>query len=63
MDTDAGIDTALYGDKWKDTSIICEIACFDFAEARERRAAKREHHSAIPVPRASAQPTEQLALL
>ncbi|WP_085044007.1 methyltransferase [Ensifer aridi] len=63
MGTGAGVDTALYRDEWKDTSIICEIVCFDFAEARQRRAAERERIEAKPVPRASDEPAEQLALL
>ncbi|WP_204162575.1 class I SAM-dependent methyltransferase [Brucella pseudogrignonensis] len=37
MGSGAGVDTSIFKDEWKDTSIICEIACFEFAEAREHR--------------------------
>ncbi len=63
MGTGAGIDTAYYRDAWKDTSILCEIACFDFAEARERRQAERERIAAKPTPQPSAAPSTQLQLL
>ncbi|MEJ7014770.1 methyltransferase [Sinorhizobium meliloti] len=57
------IDTSIFRDQWKDTSIICEVACFDFAETREQQAAERERIAAQPLPIPSAQPAEQLALL
>lgn len=63
MDAGVGIDTSLFKDAWKDTSIIVEIACFDFAEARELRAAESLRIAAKPMPRPSTHPAEQLALL
>lgn len=63
MGTGVGIDTALYMDAWKDTSILCEIACFDFAAARERRQAERERIAARPEPSAALHPTRQIQLL
>lgn len=63
MEAGVGIDTALFKDEWKDTSIITEIVCFDFAEARDRRAAEVARIAAKPTSRPSAHPAEQLALL
>lgn len=63
MDTGAGVDTSIFRDQWKDTSIICEIACFDFAAARERRAAERARLDAKPQPVASRFPATQLELI
>lgn len=58
-----GIDTALYKDEWKDTSIICEIVCCDFTEARERQAKEQVRLAAMALPITPARPAEQLALL
>ncbi len=63
MDAGAGVDTALFRDDWKDTSIICEIACFDFAAARERREAECARLAAKPLPVHSAFPATQLELI
>ena len=63
MDAGVGIDTSIFRDQWKDTSIICEIACFDFAEAHARKAVEIERIEAKPLPQLSCQPAEQLALL
>tara|TARA_R100000365_G_C2747870_1_gene78283 strand:+ start:4255 stop:5082 length:828 start_codon:yes stop_codon:yes gene_type:complete len=63
MDIGAGVDTSIHRDQWKDTSIICEIACFDFAAARERRAAERARLDAKPQPVASPFPATQLELI
>lgn len=63
MDAGVGIDTSIHRDQWKDTSIICEIACFDFAETRARKADEIERIAAKPMPQNSRQPAEQLALL
>lgn len=38
----AGVDTSIFKDDWKDTSIITEIACFDFTETRSRTSAKED---------------------
>ncbi len=63
MDAGVGIDISIFRDEWKDTSIICEIACFDFAEARARKADEIERIEAKAMPRIYPQPAEQLALL
>ncbi len=41
MTCGAGVDTSIFKNDWKDTSIITEIACFDFTETRGRGATKR----------------------
>lgn len=61
MEIGVGVDTSIFKDAWKDTSIITEIVCFDFAEGREARAAEAARIAAKPMPRPSAHPTEQLA--
>ncbi|NTA19879.1 methyltransferase [Agrobacterium tumefaciens] len=63
MEAGAGVDTSIYRDDWKDTNIITEIVCFDFAEARQRRAAAAERIAAKPMPAPARYPAEQLALL
>ncbi|WP_082640625.1 methyltransferase, partial [Aureimonas sp. N4] len=64
MDGGVGIDTSLFRDQWKDTAITCEVACFDFTEARERQREAAERRSARLIEAASAaQPTHQLAFL
>lgn len=64
MGTGAGIDTAMYRDAWKDTAVICEIACFDFAAARERRRADDARRTSRLIEAASvARPAHQLSLL
>lgn len=63
MDAGVGIDTSIYRDEWKDTSVICEIACFDFAEARARKSEEMARIAARPMPQLSRQRAEQLALL
>lgn len=63
MDAGVGIDTSIFCEQWKDTSIICEIACFDFAEARARKADEIERIEAKPMLQISRQPAQQLALL
>ncbi|WP_247870367.1 hypothetical protein, partial [Ochrobactrum sp. CGA5] len=60
MESGAGVDTSIFKDEWKDTSIICEIACFEFAEARERREREIQRIAANHVT-APARPAEQLA--
>lgn len=60
LDIGAGIDTSIHEDGWKDTSIVCEIVCTEFAEVRERRM------PAAPIltpPAADHRPAEQLSLL
>jgi hypothetical protein len=42
LDIGAGVDTSIYKDDWKDTSIITEIVTAEFAEAREERQAQRD---------------------
>lgn len=59
MDGGVGIDTAIYRDEWKDTAIVCEVACFDFAEARAQRA----RGGAILLADAPRHPARQLALI
>lgn len=64
MDGGVGIDTSLFRDQWKDTAITCEVACFDFAETRERQREAAERRIAHVIEAAdAAQPTHQLALL
>lgn len=63
MHEGAGVDTSMYKDDWKDTSIICEIACYEFAEDRARQRQVQERMSALPVPVLPYRPAEQLALL
>lgn len=63
MDAGAGVDTSIFRDEWKDTAIICEIACFDFAAARERRAAERARLDAKPMPVPGRFPVTQLELI
>lgn len=60
MDGGVGIDTALFRDDWKDTSIVCEIVCIDFAE---RRATETPPIAAKPLQKASLNPAHQLSLL
>ncbi|MFD1199944.1 hypothetical protein ACFQ3K_16750 [Brucella gallinifaecis] len=60
MESGAGVDTSIFKDEWKDTSIICEIACFEFAEARERREREIQRIAANHVT-TPARPAEQLA--
>ncbi|MBB3948462.1 hypothetical protein GGQ73_004449 [Rhizobium skierniewicense] len=61
MDAGVGIDTAIHKDAWKDTSIICEIVCFDFKEARQRATDEAMRIASLPVPKASLHHVEQLA--
>lgn len=64
MDGGVGIDTSMFRDQWKDTAITCEVACFDFAEARERQREAAERRTAYLIEAASAaRPPHQLALL
>ncbi|MCK7616183.1 methyltransferase [Roseibium sediminicola] len=63
MHEGAGVDTSMYKDDWKDTSIICEIACYEFAQDRARQRQVQERLSALPVPAVPDRPAEQLALL
>ena len=63
MEAGVGVDTAIFKDDWKDTSIITEIVCFEFAEVRARRAAEAERIAVKPMPHMSDRPAEQLALL
>ena len=66
MHEDAGLDTLIYKDDWKDTSILCEITCYAFAEdrARQMRAQGQvqKRLSGQPVPALPQRPAEQLAL-
>lgn len=63
MEIGVGVDTSIFKDEWKDTSIITEIVCFDFAESYAARAAEAARIAAKPTPRPSSHPAEQLALL
>lgn len=63
MDIGVGIDTAFYKDDWKDTAILCEIVCIDFAEAREQRAQQQDRLAAAPAIAGATFAAEQLALL
>lgn len=60
MAAGAGIDTAMYRNDWKDTNMLCEVACFDFAEDRQR---KQQKLPSAPFPPAKATVSaQQLAL-
>ncbi|WP_245489966.1 methyltransferase, partial [Mesorhizobium sp. M1A.F.Ca.IN.020.03.2.1] len=63
MEIGAGVDTSIHKDDWKDTSIVCEIVCIEFAELRERKAFERERIASAPMPATPVRPAEQLALL
>lgn len=63
MHEGAGVDTSIYKDDWRDTAILCEIACYEFAEDRARQAQVQERLSALPVSVALQSPAKQLALL
>ncbi|UES42135.1 methyltransferase [Roseibium aggregatum] len=63
MHEGAGVDTSMYRDDWKDTSIICEIACYEFAQDRARHGRVQERLSALPVPAVPDSSAEQFALL
>ncbi|GAB2208939.1 hypothetical protein ROS1_57570 [Roseibium sp. ROS1] len=58
-----GVDTSMHKDDWKDTSIICEIACYEFAQDRARQWRVQDRLRALPVPAVPHRPAEQLALL
>lgn len=62
MEGGAGVDTAIHARDWKDTNIITEIVCFEFAEAREKQRQQQERTASRSVP-SFTQHTEQLALL
>lgn len=62
MEAGAGVDTSIHASSWKDTSIITEIICLDFAEAREKKRQQRERIATWSIPQMANQ-TEQLALL
>ena len=63
MHEGAGVDTSMYKDDWKDTAIICEITCYEFAQDRARHGRVRERLRALPVPAVPHRPAELLALL
>ncbi|SHN17078.1 methyltransferase [Roseibium suaedae] len=63
MHEGAGVDTSMYKDDWKDTSIICEIACYEFDQDRARHGRVQERLNALPVPVLPYRPAEQLVLL
>lgn len=64
MDGGVGIDTSIFRDQWKDTAITCEVACFDFAESRERqREAAAARTARMIEATKGAAPIHQLALL
>ncbi|TIO08626.1 MAG: hypothetical protein E5X96_14285 [Mesorhizobium sp.] len=63
MEIGAGVDTSIHKDDWKDTSIVCEIVCIEFAELRQRKAFERERIASAPMPATPVRPAEQLALL
>ncbi|WP_298966593.1 methyltransferase [uncultured Roseibium sp.] len=58
----AGVDTSFYKDDWKDTSILCEITCYEFTEDRARQGRVQKRLSGQPVPALPHRPAEQLAL-
>lgn len=62
MEAGAGVDTEIHADSWKDTRIITEIICLDFAEAREKKRQQSERIATWSIPQMTSQ-TEQLALL
>lgn len=63
LEIGAGIDTALYRDDWKDTSIVCEVVNVEFAEVRARKAHQFDSVRNLPVYASRHQPAEQLRLL
>lgn len=63
MNEGAGVDTSIYTDDWRDTSIICEIACYEFAEDRAQQAQVQERLNAHSIPAVSHRPARQLSLL
>ena len=63
MDIGAGVDTSLYKDDWKDTSIITEIVTAEFAELREERQTECDQLLCRTVPpQAATTRATQLAL-
>lgn len=62
MEDPLGVDTGLYRNSWKDTSILTEIATFDFEEARSRKRHEAAALAARPLPSSTAA-AQQLALL
>lgn len=62
MEDPLGVDTGLYRDSWKDTSIVTEIATFDFEEARSRKRIETQALASRPLPQ-STTAAQQLALL
>ena len=59
MDAGVGVDTSIFKNEWKDTSIITEIACFDFAEVCRVKSSKTE---SVSLPLAATHQAQQLAL-
>lgn len=59
MDAGVGVDTSIFKNEWKDTSIITEIACFDFAEVCRVKSSKTE---SVSLPLAATHQAQQGAL-
>ena len=62
MEAGVGVDTSIYKDEWKDTSIVCEIVCFDFEEDRTRIELEAERIRTKPAPTRSRGEQVQLTL-
>lgn len=62
MEAGAGVDTSIHANDWKDTRIITEIICLEFADAREKQRQQRERIASRPIAQMLSH-TEQLALL
>jgi hypothetical protein len=61
MDIGVGVDCGQFAKDWKDTTIITEIVCFDFATDRAERLKKQVSLTAAPAPTISRAPAQQLA--
>lgn len=62
MEAGVGVDTSIYKDEWKDTSIVCEIVCFNFEEGRNRIELEAERIRSKPAPAMSRSEHVQLTL-
>lgn len=62
MEAGAGVDTSIHANDWKDTRIITEIICLEFADAREKQRQQRARIASRPIAQMLSH-TEQLALL